>query len=323
MSQSDWGEQRVAEHFNLPFMELVHQAYSIYRQHFDPTQMELCSLLSIKSGACPEDCGYCSQSAHFKTELKKEPLLDIDQVLAKAKEAKKNGAHRFCMGAAWRSPPKKDMPKVIAMIKGVKELGLETCVTLGMLDQQQAGEFKKAGLDFYNHNLDTSPEFYKKIITTRTYQDRLDTLENVRKAGIKVCCGGIFGMGETREDRIQFLLQLYNLSHPPESITINRLVAIKGTPLENAQPIENFEFVRTIAVARCMFPKSAIRLSAGREAMSDETQTLCFMAGANSIFYGEKLLTTKNASQNRDEQLFNKLGMSYKSHANCYAEAQI
>jgi len=322
MSQSDWDEQRVAEHFNLSFMELVHQAYSIYRQHFDPTKMELCSLLSIKSGACPEDCSYCSQSGHFKTKLKKEPLLDIDQVLAKAKEAKKNGAHRFCMGAAWRSPPKKDMPKVVAIIKGVKELGLETCVTLGMLDQQQAGEFKKAGLDFYNHNLDTSPEFYKKIITTRTYQDRLDTLENVRKAGIKVCCGGILGMGETREDRIQFLLQLYHLSHPPESITINRLVPIKGTPLENAQPIENFEFVRTIAVARCMFPKSAIRLSAGRETMSDETQTLCFMAGANSIFYGEKLLTTNNASVNRDEQLFNKLGMSYKSHANCYAEEQ-
>lgn len=320
--KNNWDEVSVAEQFNLPFMELVYKAYGIFREHFDPTEMELCTLENIKTGGCPEDCGYCTQSAHFKTELQKEKLSSIEEIIELAKEAKKNGSHRFCMGAAWRSPPKKDLPVVIEMIKAVKALGLETCVTLGMLDKDQAHELKEAGLDFYNHNLDTSPEFYKKIITTRTYQDRLDTLENVREAGIKVCCGGIIGMGETREDRVQFLLQLAGLSHPPESITINRLIAMKGTPLAQAKPIENFEFIRTIAVARVMFPKSAIRLSAGRAAMSDEMQALCFMAGANSVFYGEKLLTANNASVEHDTEMFKKLGMEYKSHANCYAEEE-
>lgn len=320
MDQATWDQQRVAQQFELPFMELIYQAYRVYRQHFDPTQMELCTLMSIKSGACPEDCGYCAQSGHYNTGLEKEKLLDLDAVLVAAKQAKANGSHRFCMGAAWRSPPKKDMPKVVEIIKGVKALGLETCVTLGMLDADQAAECKQAGLDFYNHNLDTSPEFYEQIISTHTYQDRLDTLENVRQAGIKVCCGGILGMGESREDRVQLLLQLYNLSHPPESITINRLIRIPGTKLAVGEPIDDFEFMRTIAVARCMFPKSALRLSAGRAQMSDEVQTLCFMAGANSIFYGEKLLTTNNASEKHDQALLQKLGMSYKSHAECYAD---
>jgi len=309
----DWQAEEVNTLYDLPFMELLFQAQKTHRYYFDPNTVQLCALLSIKTGTCPEDCAYCPQSAHYRTDLEKEPLMSLEQVLERAKAAKAQGATRFCMGAAWRSPPQKELPKVAAMIKAVKNLGLETCVTLGMLDEEQTTALKAAGLDFYNHNLDSSPEFYSTIITTRTYQDRLDTLERVREAGIKVCCGGILGMGETRVDRVELLLKLACLSSHPESVPINRLVAVKGTPLGDVEEIDDFEFIRTIAVARLMMPRAFVRLSAGRETMSDTMQALCFFAGANSIFYGEKLLTTPNPTINKDRELFTRLGM--KEHA--------
>ncbi len=309
VERHDWQAAQAAKLYELPFVELLYQAQTVHRQYFDATQVQQCTLLSIKTGACPEDCAYCPQSGHHQTTVEKERLMSTEEVLAKARGAKAGGATRFCMGAAWRSPSKKDLPKVAAMIKAVKDLGMETCVTLGMLDQQQAAELKEAGLDYYNHNLDSSPEYYKKIITTRTYQNRLDTLENVRQQGINVCCGGIIGMGESRKDRIGLLLQLANLVEHPKSVPINHLIPIGGTPLQDIPPLDPLEFVRTIAVARLMLPRSMLRLSAGRESMSESVQALCFLAGANSIFCGEKLLTAPNPSLEADMQLLQKLGM--------------
>ncbi len=309
MSQEKWTKAAVIALHELPFFELIHQAHTSHKKHFDTQEIELCALSSIKTGACPENCGYCPQSGHYKTGVKKEKLINIDEVLNQAKQAKLNGAKRFCMGAAWKNPPKKDFPAVLNMISAVKTLGLETCATLGMLDEEQAALLKGAGLDYYNHNLDTSPNFYSNIVTTRTYADRLETLQHVADADINVCCGGILGMGETRGDRIEFLLALQRLPQPIQSIPINQLIPITGTPLENAKPIEAFEFIRAIAVARLMFPQSRIRLSAGRENMSDMMQAWCFMAGANSVFIGEKLLTAKNASMNDDAALFSTLNM--------------
>lgn len=305
----DWNAEEVAALYALPFADLLHQAHSMHRECFDPNAVQLSTLLSIKTGTCPEDCGYCTQSAHFKTKVEKQSLMAVDEVLESAKTAKAQGASRFCMGAGWRNPPKKDFPKVIEMVKAVKELGMETCVTLGMLDDEQTQQLKDAGLDFYNHNLDSSPEYYKTIITTRTYEDRLNTLERVRDAGIKVCCGGIVGMGEAQVDRVGLLLQLANLPEHPESVPINRLVPMQGTPLADAAGIDSFTFIRTIAVARIMMPHSFVRLSAGRETMNDEMQALCFFAGANSIFCGDKLLTTSNPELNTDYQLFARLGV--------------
>lgn len=304
-----WKTEQVAALFGLPFNDLLFQAQLVHRNHFKANEVQLSTLLSIKTGTCPEDCAYCPQSGHYNTGLEKERLMGLDTVVENAQAAKDNGATRFCMGAAWRSIPKRDLPRVVEIVKAVKEMGMETCMTLGMLDEEQAQALKDAGLDYYNHNLDTSPEYYEKIISTRCYQDRLDTLEHVRNAGIKVCCGGIVGLGESREDRIEFLRQLANLPQHPESVPINRLVAVKGTPLERQKMLDNIEFVRTIACARIMMPKSMVRLSAGREVMSEEMQALCFMAGANSIFYGEKLLTTANPQQNKDKALLAKLGM--------------
>lgn len=304
-----WNANAVAELYELPFLDLLFQAQTIHRKHFAPNEVQWATLLNIKTGLCPEDCAYCPQSAHYETSLAKEKLFDLDSVLTQAQAAKNLGSTRFCMGAAWRSPPKKEFPRVLEMIKEVKKLGLETCVTLGMLNREQAQQLQAAGLDFYNHNLDTSPEFYEKIITTRTYQDRLDTLEHVRTAGINVCCGGIIGLGEGRHDRINLLVELANLPEPPLSVPINRLMPIGGTPLEKTAKIDNFEFIRTIAVARIMMPTSYVRLSAGRDSMSEEMQALCFMAGANSIFAGEKLLTAPNPEIDADALLFKKLGL--------------
>jgi len=309
-----WTFEETAQLFELPLTELLYKAQTIHREHFKPNEVQLCTLLSIKTGTCPEDCAYCPQSAHHETELKKENLYDVERVVNDAKNAKAQGATRFCMGAAWRSPPKKEFPKVLEMIRAVKDLELETCVTLGMLDQRQADALHEAGLDYYNHNLDTSPEFYKKIITTRTYEDRLNTLECVRNAGIHVCSGGIIGMGETRDDRIHLLLQLANLPTPPQSVPINRLIRVKGTPLENVEQIDNIEFIRMIAVARIMMPTSFVRLSAGRDTMSEEMHALCFMAGANSIFLGDKLLTTPNPDVLDDTVLIQKLGLTAKKN---------
>jgi len=309
-----WTYTDVAALFDTPFLDLLFKAQTIHRQHFKPNEVQLSTLLSIKTGTCPEDCAYCPQSAHYETGVEKESLYDVDKVLNAAMEAKKNGSTRFCMGAAWRSPPKKEFPKVLKMIRAVKDLGLETCVTLGMLNEQETKDLKEAGLDFYNHNLDSSPEFYKKIITTRTYEDRLQTLENVRNAGINACCGGIIGMGETREDRINLLLQLANLPEPPLSVPINRLLPIKGTPLEKTPQIDNIEFIRMIAVARIMMPTSYVRLSAGRDTMSEEMHALCFMAGANSIFSGEVLLTTPNPKNEADAILLQKLGIKTQTY---------
>jgi len=306
----NWDKAEIAALFDLPFNDLLYRAHSLHREHFDPNQVQVSTLLSIKTGACPEDCAYCSQSARNKTEIERERLLPLDEVLEKARAARDNGAHRFCMGAAWRNPTDKNLDKVIDMIRGVKALGLETCVTLGMLTEAQTERLKQAGLDYYNHNLDTSPEYYGDIITTRTYEDRLQTLEHVRDAGINVCSGGILGMGESREDRVSLLQQLANLPRHPESVPINMLVQIEGTPLHGVDKLEPLEFVRTIAVARILMPKSVVRLSAGRSEMSDEEQALCFFAGANSIFYGEKLLTTDNPDENHDQQLFDKLGIN-------------
>ncbi|WP_296056917.1 biotin synthase BioB [uncultured Amphritea sp.] len=306
----DWSEQEVQALFDLPFNDLLFQAQLVHRQNFNPNEVQVSTLLSIKTGACPEDCKYCPQSGHYNTGLEKERLMQVEAVLEKAKKAKETGSTRFCMGAAWKHPADKDMPYVIEMVKGVKALGLETCMTLGMLDEDKADQLAEAGLDYYNHNLDTSPEFYDKIITTRTYQDRLDTLHHVRESGMKICSGGILGMGETANDRIGLLRQLANLPKQPESVPINMLVKVKGTPLENADDLDNLDFIRTIAVARIMMPQSHVRLSAGRESMSDEMQAMTFMAGANSIFYGECLLTTPNPETHRDLQLFKRLGIN-------------
>ncbi|KAA3629394.1 MAG: biotin synthase BioB [Proteobacteria bacterium] len=305
----DWNRAEVHALFQRPFFDLLHEAQSLHRRHFKPQQIQVSTLLSIKTGGCPEDCGYCPQSAHFDTRLEKERLLGVAEVIDNARAAKANGAGRFCMGAAWRNPSDRDFERVLHMVRGVKAVGLETCLTLGMLTDAQAAALQEAGLDYYNHNLDTSPEYYPEVITTRTYGDRLDTLNHVRNAGLKVCCGGIIGMGESREDRVGLLAELANLPHHPESVPINQLVKIPGTPLENAPDLDPFELVRTVAVARLMLPQSYVRLSAGREAMSDELQALCFMAGANSIFHGEKLLTAGNASVRRDDALFARLDL--------------
>jgi biotin synthase len=295
--------------FEKPFFELVNSAYLTTKENFKNDDIELCELLSIKTGACPEDCSYCPQSGRYKTEIQKEKLWSVGAVMQRAKAAKERGAKRFCMGAAWKNPPEKDFPQVLEIIKAVKGLGMETCMTLGALNKEQAAELKKAELDFYNHNIDTSPEYYDKIISTHTQEDRINTLKNVSEAGLNVCCGGIMGMGETREDRINFLLTLLSLPQPLQSIPINKLIAIKGTPLAEATPIDHFEFIRVIAAARLLFPSSRIRLSAGREEMSAEMQAWCFMAGANSIFCGDVLLTAKNPSMNKDQQLLSTLGL--------------
>ena len=305
----DWTRQEVEALFALPFNDLLFRAHSVHRQHFDPNAVQVSTLLSIKTGACPEDCAYCPQSTRYDTGLEPEQLMAVEQVLEQARAAKATGATRFCMGAAWRSPKKRDMPAVLAMVRGVKELGLESCMTLGMLTAEQTAELAEAGLDYYNHNLDTSPEFYGEIITTRSYQDRLETLSRVRDAGIKVCSGGIVGMGETLRDRAGLLQQLANLPAHPDSVPINNLVKVAGTPLAAEEELDPFDFIRTIAVARILMPRSHVRLSAGREAMNDQTQALAFFAGANSIFYGEKLLTTPNPEANDDMALFQRLGI--------------
>ncbi len=300
----------IREIFDLPFNDLLFKAHEIHRKNFDPNKIQISTLLSIKTGSCPENCSYCPQSGHFKTKIEKEKLMDHQTVIEHAKKAKENGATRFCMGGAWRSPPEKAMPEIIEMIKGVKDLGLETCLTAGMLSDDQAESLKENGLDYYNHNIDTSPEYYEKIITTRSFEDRIDTLEKVQKHGLKTCCGGIVGMGESREDRISFLKVLADMNPQPTSVPINHLVAVEGTPMEKQDPLDPVEFIRTIAVARIIMPESYVRLSAGRNTMSDEMQAMCFFAGANSIFYGEKLLTTALPGKNKDEQLFEKLGLS-------------
>ena len=306
----DWSIEEVNHLYILPFSDLMFQAQTIHRQNFDPNQVQVSTLLSIKTGACPEDCKYCPQSARYDTGLEKERLMEVEKVIMRAQEAKKAGSTRFCMGAAWRNPRDRDMPYVTEMVKEVKKLGLETCMTLGMLTGDQALLLKQSGLDYYNHNLDTSPEFYGDIITTRTYQDRLDTLANVRSSGMNVCSGGIVGMGETTSDRSSLLVQLANLEYQPESVPINMLVKVKGTPMENVEDLDYFEFIRTIAIARIMMPKSYVRLSAGREAMNEQMQAMCFLAGANSIFYGCKLLTTSNPETHEDVTLFKKLGIN-------------
>jgi biotin synthase len=306
----DWQKDEVMHLFNLPFNDLLFRAAGVHRQHFDPNRVQISTLLSIKTGGCPEDCAYCPQSAHFSTGVKAEKLMSRESVLAEARKAKEAGASRFCMGAAWRSPKDRDIENLSGIIEDVKSLGLETCATLGMLSCDQAKRLKEAGLDYYNHNLDTSESYYKEIITTRTYQDRLDTLEHVRDAGMNVCCGGIVGMGEKLEDRAELLRTLANLPKHPESVPINLLVEVEGTPLSGHKELDAFEFIRTIAVARILMPQSFVRLSAGREEMNEQTQALCFFAGANSIFYGEKLLTTPNPDADRDKALFEKLGIA-------------
>jgi biotin synthase len=306
----DWTRGQVRTLFDLPFPDLMFQAQTVHRANFQPTEVQVSTLLSIKTGGCPEDCAYCPQSAKYDTGVKAEKLMPLDAVLSEARAAKNAGASRFCMGAAWREPKDRDLDNVCAMVEGVKALGLETCATLGMLTGDQARRLKSAGLDYYNHNLDTSPEFYGEIITTRVYQDRLKTLDHVRGAGIHVCCGGIVGMGETREDRVGMIAALASLPEHPESVPINMLVRVTGTPLAGEPSLEPLEFVRTVAVARITMPRSVVRLSAGREDMSEETQALCFLAGANSIFYGPKLLTTPNPGRDRDQDLMHRLGMS-------------
>jgi len=308
----DWTRAELRSLLTLPFSDLIFRAQSIHRLHFDPAEVQISTLLSIKTGGCPEDCAYCSQSAHYDTAVKADKLMRLDAVLAEARAAKAGGASRFCMGAAWREPKDRDLDKVCEMVEGVRALGLETCATLGMLTGGQARRLKASGLDYYNHNIDTSPDYYGAIITTRTYQDRLDTLGHVRDAGIHVCCGGIVGMGETEDDRVGMIATLANLPTHPESVPINLLVEVEGTPLADRpkkRGIDPIDFVRTIAVARITMPRSVVRLSAGREVMSEETQALCFLAGANSIFYGPKLLTTPNPDRDRDMRLLDKLGM--------------
>ena len=308
--RTDWSLDEVRDLFALPFSDLIYHAQRVHRLYFEPNQVQISTLLSIKTGACPEDCSYCSQSIRFETGLKSEPLMDIEEVMAKARAAKANGATRFCMGAAYRSPKPKQLAQIAEMVKGVRAMGMETCVTLGMLTPQQALQLKDAGLDYYNHNLDTSESHYKKVITTRTYQDRLDTLEAVRNAGINVCCGGILGLGEQELDRAQLLHTLATLPQHPDSVPINQLMQVPGTPLHGVAKPDPFDFVRVIAVARLLMPKAHVRLSAGRSGMSDETQALCFLAGANSIFYGDKLLTTENPEEDTDRKLFAKLGIT-------------
>ena len=311
-----WNLKELEALFNLPFNDLLFQAHSVHRNNFPANSVQISTLLSIKTGGCPEDCKYCPQSAHYETSVKKEKLLDVQEILNQAQKAKAAGASRFCMGAAWRSPKDKDIPILVDVISGVKSLGLETCMTLGMLSKSQAKSLSDAGLDYYNHNIDTSEEYYNEIITTRTFQDRLDTIANISESGMKTCCGGIIGMGESNEDRLKMLLTLANLPEPPQSVPINMLVKVKGTPMEANSTVDNFDFVRMIAIARIIMPKSYVRLSAGREEMSDEMQALCFFAGANSIFYGEKLLTQPNPSQNKDMQLFKRLKITPLELAN-------
>ena len=301
--------EQAKEIFNRPLNDIMFEAQTIHRKNFAPNKIQISTLLSIKTGGCPENCSYCPQSAHYNTGLKKEPLMPLEQVIEAAKQAKQSGATRFCMGAAWREPKDKDLDIVCEMVKEVKKLGLETCVTLGQLKQRQAEKLKNVGLDYYNHNIDTSEDYYDKIISTRTFQDRIDTLENVREVGIKLCCGGIIGMGEDNDDRIKMLVTLANMETPPESVPINKLIRIPGTPLEGETEVDPFDFVKTIALARILMPSSYIRLSAGREQMSDEMQAFCFLAGANSIFYGEKLLTASNFLPNNDNKLFQRLGL--------------
>ncbi|WP_239323906.1 biotin synthase BioB [Snodgrassella gandavensis] len=305
----DWALPEVMQLFQLPFNDLIFKAQTVHRQYFNSNEVQVSTLLSIKTGACPEDCKYCPQSGHYNTGLDKEKLLEVQKVIEKAKAAKAIGSTRFCMGAAWKHPTAKDMPYVLEMVKGVKALGMETCMTLGKLSPDQAYALADAGLDYYNHNLDTSPEFYTHIITTHTYSDRLQTLAHVREAGMKICAGGILGMGESVEDRANLLIQLANLAEHPESVPINNLVKVKGTPLENEPDIDPFDFIRMLAVARIMMPKSYVRLSAGRQQMNEQTQALAFLAGANSIFYGDKLLTTANPQIEKDQALLIKLGI--------------
>jgi biotin synthase len=312
--RNDWTLAEVTELFDLPFMDLVFKAQGVHRAYQPPNTVQISTLLSIKTGACPEDCAYCPQSVRFETGLEASELLELEDVAARARAAKDSGATRFCMGAAYRSPKPKDLRKVLAMIREVKDLGLETCATLGMVTQPQALELKAAGLDFYNHNLDTSARYYQEIISTRTYQDRLDTLQAVRDAGMKVCCGGIVGMGEEPQDRIELLHTLATLPEHPQSVPINQLVRVPGTPLADSKALDPFDFVRMIAVARILMPASHVRLSAGRAEMSDELQALCFMAGANSIFYGEKLLTTGNPDTEHDLRLFQRLKIAAEPH---------
>lgn len=297
------------EYYYLPFNDLLFRAHAVHREHFDPNQIQLSKLISIKTGGCPEDCGYCSQSARYEGALKASKLMAVEKVVEEAREAKEKGATRYCMGAAWRSPKDRDMDSLVAMVKGVKALGMETCMTLGMLSQDQATTLAHAGLDYYNHNIDTSEAYYNDIISTRTFADRLDTLEHVRQSGMKICCGGIIGMGETVDDRISMLLSLANLPEPPESVPINLLIPMPGTTLENAPPVDPLDFVRIIALARILMPTSWIRLSAGRTSMSDEMQALCFFAGANSMFTGDRLLTAENPEASHDEALFKRLGL--------------
>jgi biotin synthase len=305
----NWSRVEVNLLFEMPFHDLLFRAHLAHRENFDPGEVQISTLMSIKTGACPEDCKYCPQSVHYDTGLEREKLVPLESVLEAAQAARDGGASRFCMGAAWRSPRDRDLETVIEMVQGVHALGLETCLTLGMLSADQASRLREAGLDYYNHNLDSSPEFYKEVITTRTYEDRLETLEHVRQAGLNVCCGGIVGMGESREDRSGLLVELANLPQHPQSVPINNLVQVEGTPLDGIEPIDPLEFIRTIAVARIMMPASVVRLSAGRTEMSDEMQALCFFAGANSIFYGDKLLTTDNPEAARDMALLERLGI--------------
>lgn len=305
----DWQLDEVQALYALPFNDLIFKAQTVHRENFDPNEVQISSLLSIKTGSCSEDCGYCPQSARYDSDLTPEALMPIDKVLQAAQQAKDQGASRFCMGAAWRQPKDRDVERVVEMVQGVKALGMETCVTLGMLTDVQTIRLKEGGLDYYNHNLDTSEDYYSEVITTRTYQDRLDTLARVRDAGINVCCGGIVGMGESDVDRAKLLIELANLPKHPESVPVNMLVQVEGTPLMGTESLDPIIFIRTIAVARIMMPKSRVRLSAGRNNMSDEMQALCFLAGANSIFYGDKLLTTDNPMTNHDLALFNRLGV--------------
>ena len=304
-----WSVAEIEALFELPFSDLIHRAQTVHRQHFDPNAVQVSTLLSIKTGGCSEDCGYCPQAARYHTDVENQDLMQLEEVLAAARVAKENGASRFCMGAAWRSPKQRDLEPVLKMVAEVKALGLETCATLGMLKEGQADQLKEAGLDYYNHNLDTAPEFYGEVITTRTYQDRLETLERVREADINVCCGGIIGMGESRLQRAGLLAQLANMERPPESVPINLLTQVEGTPLHGTEALDPLEFVRTIAAARIAMPQSYVRLSAGRQSMGEAVQALCFIAGANSIFYGEKLLTTGNPEAEADRALFTKLGI--------------
>lgn len=308
--RNDWTREEIQKLYDQPFLDLVFEAQRVHREHFPANTIQVSTLLSIKTGKCPEDCKYCSQSAHYDSKLEAEKRIAVEKVISEAKEAKEAGSSRFCMGAAWRNPHERDMPYVLEMVKEVKALGMETCMTLGMLNQSQAERLRDAGLDYYNHNLDTSREYYSNIISTRTFDDRLDTLDHVRNAGLKVCSGGIVGLGEGKQDRIGLLHELATLPIHPESVPINMLVPIEGTPLEEVEKLEVTEWLRTIAVARIIMPKSYIRLSAGRESLSDTDQAMAFMAGANSLFSGEKLLTTPNAGEGRDKVLFNKLGLT-------------